>query len=425
MEKINFKNLNESIFHEKLDNGINVYFYPTKKSKNFYMTISVKYGAKVIKYKKGNEKKYNEIIPGSAHFLEHKIMDNGSHEEEFEIINNLGSFANAYTNYNGTNYNMFGSEDIIKNLEILLNLVLNPKITEKNVTNEKSIISEEIDTYKDDIISFMNEHIKQNLFFNAYPIHNVLGEKSDIKKITSESLKKIYKDFYNLNNIFIVITGNFNKEEVIDFLNEYMKKIPKPIKFNIKIKHEHKHEPDTVKVTYEEIKKDMEGTKVLYGVKIPKNKILKMNGIKKHYYLYILMASRFSVSAPLYEKYKNENLIVSLNYSVIDFEKHIVLLIDALTNNPSEFIKNLKEDIKNFQINEETFNRKQKVLISNLIMTFEDIEDIENLITTQIFRHDKVINNIYNIVKSLNFKEIKDIEKNIDFNNSTILRTIK
>lgn len=423
MEEIKFNNLYESIFHEKLNNGMNVYFYPTKKSKNFYITISINYGAKVLKYKKGNEKKYNEIIPGSAHFLEHKIMDNGGHEEEFEVINNLGSFANAYTSYSGTNYNMFGSEDIIKNLNILLDLVLSPKITEKNVTSEKSIINEEIDTYKDDIITFMYEQIKQNLFFKAYPIHNVLGEKSDIKKITSDSLKKVYKDFYNLNNMFIVITGNFNKEEVINFLNEYMGKISKPKKFNIKIKKE--NEPDKVKVVYEEIKKDMEGSKVFYALKIPQNIMPKINNIKKNYYLSILMESMFSVSSPLYEKYKNEGLIVNLTYSVFMFNNYIILLIDALTNNPSEFLNNLKEDIKKINIDEETFNRKKKVFISNLIMTFENIEDIENLITTQIFKYNKVINNIYNILKVLNYKDIKNIEKNLDFNNLSILRTIK
>lgn len=423
MEEIKFNNLYESIYQEKLKNGMNVYFYPTEKSKNFYITISVNYGAKVLRYKKLNERKYNEIIPGSAHFLEHKVMDNGEHEEEFEVINNLGSFANAYTSYNGTNYNIFGSEDIIKNLNILLDLVFNPKITEKNVNSEKSIINEEIDTYKDDIITFMYEQIKQNLFFKSYPIYNVLGEKSDIKKITSDSLKKIYNDFYNLNNMFIVITGNFNREEVINFLNEYMEKLPKPKKFSIKIKKE--REPDTVKVVYEEIKKDIEGSKVFYALKIPQNIMPKINNIKKNYYFSILMESMFSVSSPLYEKYKNEGLIVNLNYSVFTFDNYTILLIDALTKNPSEYINNLKEDIKNFDIDEETFNRKKKIFISTLIMTFENIEDIENLITTQLFKYNKVINNIYNILKGLNYKDIKNIEKKLDFNNSSILRTIK
>ncbi len=423
MKEIKFNNLHESIFHEKLVNGMSVYFYPTEKSKNFYITISVNYGANVLKYKKGNNKRYNSIIPGTAHFLEHKIMDNNEHEKEFDIINNLGSFSNAYTSYNGTNYNIFGSEDIIKNFKILLDLVFDAKITEKNVNLEKSIIEEEIDIFKDDITTYMYEQIKKNLFFNSYPIHNVLGEKNDIDKITFNSLLKVYKDFYNVNNMFIVVTGKFDKKEIINFLNEYMREIPQYPKFDIKVKDE--KEPDTVKVVYEEIKKELEGTKIFYAVKIPQSSLPKINKIKRRYYFSILMESMFSVSSPLYEKYKNEKLIVNLNYSIFNFNEHIVILIDALTNNPSEYLNNLKKDINSLNIDEDTFNRKKKVFISNLIMTFENIEDIENLITNQLFKYNKVVNNIYDIIKGLNFKEIKSIEKKIDFSNCSILRTIK
>ena len=55
MEKKIFNRLDEELYIEKLDNGIDVYLYPTNKTKNFYITISVKYGANVTKYKKGND----------------------------------------------------------------------------------------------------------------------------------------------------------------------------------------------------------------------------------------------------------------------------------------------------------------------------------------------------------------------------------
>ena len=72
IETNNFRKVDEELFIETLDNGITVYMYPTKKTKNFYLSISVKYGACVEKYKVGN--KVFDIIPGSAHFLEHKVM---------------------------------------------------------------------------------------------------------------------------------------------------------------------------------------------------------------------------------------------------------------------------------------------------------------------------------------------------------------
>lgn len=101
MIKETFEKVDENIFYEKLNNGIDVYLYKTDKTKNFYVTISVKYGANVTKYKIG--KKIVNVIPGSAHFLEHKVMALSENKEISKRINELGSLANAWTSYYGTN----------------------------------------------------------------------------------------------------------------------------------------------------------------------------------------------------------------------------------------------------------------------------------------------------------------------------------
>ncbi len=423
MKEIVFNNLFESIFKAELSNGMKVYFYPTGKSKNFYISINVKYGSNIVRYKKGNQKKYSEIIPGSAHFLEHKVMDLNAHKKEFEIVNNLGSFSNAYTTYNGTNYNIFGSEDILTNMKILLDLVFMPNITEKNVEAEKGIIEEEIDIYKDDINTYIMNKMFQNIFKKSFAKNSVLGEKSDIRKITAKGLNKIYKDFYNVHNMFIVVTGNFDKSEVLKFLNDYMSNLRRYPKYDIKIKNE--REPEEVNISYEEIQKDFEGSIVLYGAKVKQKTFKNINKIKRNYYLIILLSSMFSTTSQIYEKYKNENLINSLIYSVINIDKYTLFLIDALTNNPSEFIDNLQKDIKLIDIDEDTFNRKKKVYLSELIMIFENIEDVENLIAKQIFGENKIINNIYDLINELSYREIKEVEKKLKFDIYSVIRTIK
>ena len=39
MKKKTFEKVDESIYVDKLKNGIEVYLYPTQKTKNFYITI--------------------------------------------------------------------------------------------------------------------------------------------------------------------------------------------------------------------------------------------------------------------------------------------------------------------------------------------------------------------------------------------------
>lgn len=55
MKEYTFDKVNESLYKETLDNGIDVYLYPFPKTKNFYCTITVNYGSKYDKYKKGNK----------------------------------------------------------------------------------------------------------------------------------------------------------------------------------------------------------------------------------------------------------------------------------------------------------------------------------------------------------------------------------
>ena len=262
-----FKKVDEKVYTEKLDNGLEVYLYKTDKTKNFYITISVKYGARITKYKVGN--RVVDVIPGSAHFLEHKVMALSENKEISKRINDLGSLANAWTSYYGTNYNIFGSINLIENLKLLLDIFYNTNINEKSVNEEKGIIGEEIDMYKDQIDSLMYSKLFDNLFNKSYSKNTVVGEREDIANITAKSLNEIYNDYYVPNNTFIIVTGNFDIDEVMNTIKDYMKNIKvKPKELPKRIKERDK---EIVNIPYEEIKKDMENTRVKYAIKMKKN----------------------------------------------------------------------------------------------------------------------------------------------------------
>ena len=140
MKKIKYK-YDEEILEETLPNKMKVYLYNTNKTRNFYITVSTKFGAEVLKYKK-NDKEY-DVTLGSAHFLEHRVMDFTKNKEAMDKINELGSLVNAYTTYNGTNYNIFGNENIIENMRLLFDRVFKAKIKESDVEKERGIIIEE------------------------------------------------------------------------------------------------------------------------------------------------------------------------------------------------------------------------------------------------------------------------------------------
>ena len=419
MNKYTFLKVNEDIYYEKLKNGLEVFLYPTNKTKNFYMSISVKYGANVTKYKIDN-KEY-EIIPGSAHFLEHKVMALSENKEISKRINSYGSLANAWTNYRGTNYNIFGSINLIENLRILLDVFYNINLDEKNVNEEKGIIGEEIDMYKDQINSLMTEHLFKNLFSNSYVKNSVIGERSDIENITSKSLTKIYNDYYSPNNTFIVVCGSFDTEEVMNLIKEYTNNL-KPKKLPKRIIDKEK---DEVNIEYEEIKKDNDFTRVKYGVKINKKLFNLKNEILLRYYLNIILSNNFSPTSKLYEKYKNENIIINMSSSINIIDDYVVIVISAICNDGDIFIKNISKDIKNISLNEKEFERKKKLFIKSYILDFDNIEDIEYNIVDSILFEDRVNYNEYDDINNMDYNIALDIINSLNFDNVSIIKTIK
>ena len=45
MKKITIKKINEDIYYEKLDNGLDVYLYVNENMNNNYVTFSTRYGS--------------------------------------------------------------------------------------------------------------------------------------------------------------------------------------------------------------------------------------------------------------------------------------------------------------------------------------------------------------------------------------------
>ena len=416
-----FKKVDEKVYTEKLDNGLEVYLYKTDKTKNFYITISVKYGARITKYKVGN--RVVDVIPGSAHFLEHKVMALSENKEISKRINDLGSLANAWTSYYGTNYNIFGSINLIENLKLLLDIFYNTNINKKSVNEEKGIIGEEIDMYKDQIDSLMYSKLFDNLFNKSYSKNTVVGEREDIANITAKSLNEIYNDYYVPNNTFIIVTGNFDIDEVMNTIKDYMKNIKvKPKELPKRIKERDK---EIVNVPYEEIKKDMENTRVKYAIKMKKNIFgIKDDNILKDY-LGLILSNNFSATSELFERYKDNDIVIGMSYGVNIIDDYLIININALTNDGNRFIDNIKEDIKKLKLNEEEFERKKKKYLKSYILDFDNIEDVEYLLSLSLMIDNKIDYNEYDKLIALNYKEASRIMKLINFDNTSIIRTIK
>ena len=412
MKKIKY-NYDEVIYEENLENGLKVFMYPTNKTKNFYITVSTHFGAEVMKYKK-NDKVY-EVTKGSAHFLEHRVMDFTKNKKAMEKINEYGSLVNAYTTYNGTNYNIFGNEKIIENMELLFDAVFKANIRKEDVEKERGIILEEYYMYNDDPYFLLQTKVNENVFNKSFIKYPVLGTTNGIETVTDKELTRLYNDFYTLDNMFIVVTGNFNKDSVLDYIKEYTSKLKKTKCISKVMKEK---ESINVVTQYEEIIMNLNEPKVMIGYKIKLDK--KINIIKYKMILGMALGEIFGSTGDAFLEL-NEMGISRYGYEYEVVDDYIIVYFKASTSKTSEFINTINKYITKISLNKDSLDRKRKRKLSSMILLFEDFMGVEDMITTDMFTHNKLLNKREEILNSITLNDTKEILSNIDWSNKSTL----
>ena len=301
MNKLKLEKIDLDLYHETLDNGLNIYIVPKDNVNGIYATFTTKFGSIDEEFIPIGEAEYKKVPLGVAHFLEHKLFEQKDGKEPFEFYSERGCDANANTSNYKTTYLFSGANSFAENINYLLDYVQEPYFTDENVEKEKGIIEQEIKMYEDDPYFKMYDGLVYNAF-NEHPIkYPIAGTVKDVYSITKEDLYTCYNTFYHPSNMFVVITGNVDPIETINIIkiNQEEKKYDKSKKIKIK-KYSEK---DNVEKELEETNMDIEISKLGIAYKINCSKLNK-NIIDIRSYLSMLFDLKLGPTSDLSEKLK-------------------------------------------------------------------------------------------------------------------------
>lgn len=419
MKKIKLNHIGEEITYEKLENGLEIFLYNKKESTNNYVTFTTKFGSIYNEFVPLEESKMKRVPHGVAHFLEHKVFVQKEGLQPEEFFSRSGALCNAYTTFKNTTYLFSGPNELKENVLYLLDYVQNPYFTDENVESEKGIITQEIHMCDDNPTDVLYEYIRKNSFFNNPFKDSIIGTTEDISKITKDILYTYYNTFYHPQNMFLVITGNFDAEDLLEAIkkNQSEKQFTPPQKIKIK----EYQEPNKVVKQKEIIKMDTPVPKVAYNIKISL-KDIKMDIRKYNLYLFILFSSLFDDTSDFDREAKDENIITnSLYLNLLNCDSHALISLINETPSYEALISKIENTLKNIKITEDDLNRKKKVLISNELFSFENIEVINDMIVDNIIFDDKIEENMIGLLKSLNIQEMNEIISNLSLKNYSIV----
>ncbi|WP_069650151.1 EF-P 5-aminopentanol modification-associated protein YfmH [Caloranaerobacter ferrireducens] len=403
--------LNEKLNFAKLDIGLSVFHIPKKGYIEKYAMFSTKYGSNDNKFVPVGESEVIEVPEGIAHFLEHKLFEEPT-GNIFTKFSELGSYVNAFTNFNQTSYLFTCTDKFYENLEILVEFVQNPYFTDENVEKEKGIIEQEIRMYDDS----PNWKVFFNCLKGMYHYHpvkvDIAGTVESIKKINKEFLYKCYNTFYSLENMLLVMVGDFDFEKALEVVENTLKNSKS--KGDLNIKRFYPEEPKNIKESI--LEESLQVSSPLFNIGF-KDIDLGYDGdmlLKKEIETNILLDLLFGRSSELYQKlYENGLINNTFGSQYVGYKDYGHSIIGGESVKPKEVLEIILKHLEKIKINglnENDYTRIRKKFLGYHIMDFDSIEFIANSFTSYYFKNTSLFKYM-DILASIS---LEDLQKRLD-----------
>lgn len=418
MEKIALEGLDATLYKETFENGFSIYMIPLKDKKNYSLTYATRYGSDMIEFDMKDGKR-RKVPTGIAHFLEHKMFEQEDGKDPFTFYGESGTDANAATDHTYTKYICNGTKNFKENFRFLLQYVNSPYFTDENVEKEKGIIEEELNMYLDIPEFVLEVKIRENLYQKHPHRIDVGGTVEDIKKITKEDLYDCYNTFYEPNNMFALVVGNFDVEEALQIAKEEIETRKNTMKKRPTGKNY--HEPVEVAKKEETISMNVKVPKVLFAVKFLRKKFPIRDKHIQNLYLQLITSVLFGSSSLFREEARNNGLMSGMYHVWEEVEDTVSLVFQVETKKPTEFLTELKKVLSNISVTEEDLERYKKVWIANEVRLIDYTDATTDNIFSDIITYGEPITNRIPLIRQMNKHDLQKVISQFKIEHTTEL----
>ncbi|MCJ8010671.1 insulinase family protein [Paenibacillus sp. KQZ6P-2] len=416
MEKLQFDNLQETLYKEVMDNGLHVYVLPKPGFQKMYATFATKYGSVDNHFRVEGQEEIS-VPDGIAHFLEHKMFEEPE-GDIFATFASNGASANAFTSFDQTVYLFSATENIEKNLETLINFVQNPYFTDQNVEKEKGIIGQEINMYLDNADWRVYFGLIEAMY-KIHPVHiDIAGTVESIGTITKETLYTCYNAFYHPSNMLLFVVGGVNPEEIFKLVRS--NQAAKDYKPQGDI--ERIFDPEKVEVAEKRriAKLAVSMPKCLFGFKEKTVGATGSDLLRRDLTSKLMLDLLFGSSTELYQKLYDEDLISdSFSHEYNSSAQYAFSAVGGDTPDTDKLLARVREEVDKILQNgfkEDDFERARKKKIGGYLRTLNSPENIAHEFTRYQFR-DSDFFSVIQVYESITLKDVNDrLQEHVDWN---------
>ncbi|MGG4458957.1 pitrilysin family protein [Brevibacillus porteri] len=409
MQTTVFEQVNETVYHETLQNGSQVYLVPKQGFSKTYAVFTTRYGSIDSHFRTRSGEEIN-VPDGIAHFLEHKMFEKKDRDVMHEFSKN-GASCNAFTSFNRTAYLFSCTDKLDDNLNLLLDYVQDPYFTDASVEKEKGIIGQEITMYDDNPDWKVYVNLLKAMY-QKYPINiEIAGTIETISHITKEYLYQCYETFYHPANMLLLVVGSFEPEAIMKLIRENQgAKEFAPAPQITRVFPEEPSAPAEAKV---EAFLTVGLPKCMIGIKEKENGLTKEALLKRELTTKLVLDIAFGTSSAVYERlYDSELITESFDFDYSSEQDYAYTIIGGDTPDPERLVETIKAEIEQLKQNgiaQNDFERAKRKKIGNFLRSLNSVEFIANQFTSFKFNG----NDLFSVVPTLESITREDVEKRL------------
>ena len=399
-----------------LDNNIPLYLHSDKSLKQVYFGYLIGYGSSGKWFDFNLNGKDYHVLPGYAHFLEHLLGERSKFGNIYAKFYQEKNYdVNAYTSLYHTYYHFLGVNDVKESIKEMIEAIDDPVFTIDDVIKTRHAIEEEAsmttDNYNNMAVSLANNNLYKG-YDTFYKTLTSIGDRETTKQIDYDILKVCYEAFYRDDNKKIVIAGNIDEKEIVDYLNEIYKNLPN---HNAKVILPN-YDMDGIKKEEDEIEKDVKMDIGAIGYKIKKPKELTKEDIS--FCMDIITEYLHGSESDFSINLKRKKLIDVLKYNFVSWnDDYLEYLHSFISERIDDYYHTIVDKLNKKDITKEEFELMKKILIAEIVREqnnkYESPENFESRISYTESYTD------IDYYTSVDYEKFKKMLELIDFSNHT------
>jgi predicted Zn-dependent peptidase len=361
---------------------------------------------------------------GISHMLEHSLFKGTSKMNAMEIqkkIAFLGGGSNAFTSHESVAYYItVPYENIEPCMDILSQMVFDPKFPEEEILKEIEVVKEEELSTRDDTQNHIWRTFSENFFEKHYLSIPVIGYQSSIKDFSRDEVARFHEQYCGRKDAIVSLCSNLNKKQSKALLNKYFGKSSGKVKRHHKFSAPDYKQSRTIEIT----RPGIEQTYVWMGTPSLTSSSEKSPSAKL---LMTILGS--GMDSRLFEEVREKRgLVYGISSSSTEWQAGGMSLLEFSTRDSnvpeaSEVVLDEVRKIKEFNVSDEELQRAKNKIRSSFYSAIEDSYNLAYWAVKRRMFGVPSIDSYMDMIDSATSDDIRDAANTV-FDESRMLKII-